>query len=128
MGLNKHVGWTAKPKLITVWSFISMWLDFFSKTAITSTDKGPFFANFKSLDSKNLMIFIPNAFSHAKNIFELRDKLNKLSIFHIFMLLGGFFLKINKRVVPIKERVVGKIVSKRIGVWTWQLGTPEYMQ
>ena len=36
-----------------------------------------------------------------------------------------FFLKINKRVVPIKERVVGKIVSERIGVWTWQLGTPE---
>ena len=28
--------------------------------------------------------------------------------------------------VPIKERVVGKIVPERIGVWTWQLGTPEY--
>ena len=35
-------------------------------------------------------------------------------------------MKINKRVVPIKERVVGKIVPERIGVWTWQLGTPEY--
>ena len=37
-----------------------------------------------------------------------------------------FFLKINKRVVPIKESVVGKIVPERIGVWTWQLGTLEY--
>ena len=36
-------------------------------------------------------------------------------------------MKINKRVVPIKERVVGKIVPERIGVWTWQLGTPEYI-
>ena len=30
---------------------------------------------------------------HAKNISNLRDKLNKLSIFHIFMLLGGYFLE-----------------------------------
>ena len=43
------------------------------------------------------------------------------------MLLDILCLKINKRVVPIKERVVGKIVPERIGVWTWQLGTPEYI-
>ena len=36
-------------------------------------------------------------------------------------------MKINKRVVLIKEHVVGKTVPERIGVWTWQLGTPEYL-
>ena len=35
--------------------------------------------------------------------------------------------KINKRVVPNEQRVVGKIMAERIDVWTPQLGTPEYM-
>ena len=41
--------------------------------------------------------------------------------------LSKFLSKIKKRVVPNKDHVVGKIVSERIGVWTRQLGTPEYL-
>ena len=29
--------------------------------------------------------------------------------------------------VPNEQRVVGKIMAERIGVWTRQLGTPEYI-
>ena len=39
--------------------------------------------------------------------------------------LSIFLLRINKRVVPNKDCVAGKIGSERIGVWTRQLGTPE---
>ena len=49
------------------------------------------------------------------------------SIFCAAAYAVGFFPKSYKRVVPNKGHVVGKFRIERIGVWTRQVGTLEYM-